>query len=288
MNPTPPNRYASIFAAFQALIPGFTVRTKEDSLLMHLLAGLLFFNPRFLSDYTTTLGRTVFFPSPAWVRSKVDTIDEVLSHEGVHAFDYHRSPFRFVLAYVLPQALALFPLLAGLIAVLASSHRLWMLAPAAFVVLAVALAGIDAPGRPLVIAIGALIYASILGTLALAIWASVPVGITALVLLLVFVCPWPSKGRTAAELRGYGMTLAFHYWKGDDFPQNLLEWVKGQFVGPAYYWMSWSGEAIMRELADIRDKTRSGILIGAADDYAPYRLVHAEVTRLEGTTAAHG
>lgn len=96
--------------------------TKKDSLLMRLIGFLLSpFNPRFLSSYWTTIGRTIYVPwrsadvledmgSPQWVRKN----RRVIAHELVHVAQFERwgllvmallylgpSPFVAILAPVL-------------------------------------------------------------------------------------------------------------------------------------------------------------------------------------------
>ena len=53
---------------------------------------------------TTTLGKTIYFPS----RSQEGWI--ILAHEGVHEVNFIRSPFQFFCDYLFPQWLAIIPL----------------------------------------------------------------------------------------------------------------------------------------------------------------------------------
>ena len=65
----------------------------------------MFFNPGFMTDYITTIGRTIYFPS------REDILDgkqwDVLAHEGIHLRDHHEHPILFNLSYGFPQILAL-------------------------------------------------------------------------------------------------------------------------------------------------------------------------------------
>ena len=83
-------------------LPGFRVAYKEDSRVQRLLGAVLWpFNRRYLTAYTTVLGRTVWFPSRAWRREVGErTIYEVLRHEAVHLRDARRYPLLFELSYL--------------------------------------------------------------------------------------------------------------------------------------------------------------------------------------------
>lgn len=117
---------------------GVTVTTKPESSLMRALARLLFFVRGFMTDYVTTIGRTVYFtkradidgPAPDW---------RTLAHEGVHVADYVSRPVRFVLAYLFPQWLAV-----GALVAIGAVWSLWFLIALAFLA---ALAPWPAPGR---------------------------------------------------------------------------------------------------------------------------------------------
>lgn len=105
---------------------GVRVRFKNESALMRVLGVILFFNRGFMTDYITTIGRTVYFPNrssvegdwPAW---------GTLAHEGVHADDYVARPARFVGAYLFPQWLA-----AGALLAIGAVFSLWLLGALAF------------------------------------------------------------------------------------------------------------------------------------------------------------
>lgn len=57
---------------------------------------------------------------------------------------------------------------------------------------------------------------------------------------LLFLAPMPAPWRKRAEMRGYGMTMAVHYWRhGTGIPQGLRAFVTQQFSGPLYYFMWW-------------------------------------------------
>lgn len=107
---TAAERFESI-AEYLHYTYGARVAFKDESLLIRLIGALLFFNRSFMTDFTTTIGRTIYLPTRAC--SEVDGAWwEVLAHEGVHVHDYCRAPVRFVLGYLFPQCLAALALLA--------------------------------------------------------------------------------------------------------------------------------------------------------------------------------
>jgi len=54
-------------------------------------------------------------------------------------------------------------------------------------------------------------------------------------LFFLFLLPLPSPGRAWAEIRGYRMTMAVHYWLGGQ--KVDLKWMVEQFVSSSYYFM---------------------------------------------------
>lgn len=92
---------------------GLKVKFKNESSLMKLLGFLLFFNKKFMSNYTTTIGSTVYFPSEEWLNERKDSAAIVLAHELVHIADSRQvSGFVFSYCYLLPQILSLLSLFA--------------------------------------------------------------------------------------------------------------------------------------------------------------------------------
>lgn len=115
----------------------FSVRPKGESALMGFIGAILFFNPSFMTNYTTTLGSTVYFPDNY---APSDDAARTLAHEGWHVHQAkHIGRIRFSLAYMFPQILA--PL-----ALLAVFAIWWTPALLALVFLA-ALAPLPAPWR---------------------------------------------------------------------------------------------------------------------------------------------
>jgi len=58
-----------------------------------------------------------------------------------------------------------------------------------------------------------------------------------LIASIVSFFPWPSKGRTLLELRGYGMSLAMEKWIYGEYSDQSEEYVKVVFDGWMYYKM---------------------------------------------------
>jgi hypothetical protein len=88
-----------------------------------------------MSNYTTTIGSTVYFPNKEWLESRKDSAANVLAHELVHIADSKNdTAFLFSYGYLLPQSLAL-------LALFATFSTLWWL------VFLVFLAPIPAPMR---------------------------------------------------------------------------------------------------------------------------------------------
>jgi hypothetical protein len=65
---------------------------------MRFLGALLFFNPSFMSTYTTTIGHTIYMPKKD---IGTDRGARILLHEGVHVGDYERWGLLFSLSYLL-------------------------------------------------------------------------------------------------------------------------------------------------------------------------------------------
>jgi hypothetical protein len=87
---------------------GIKIVEKTTSRFMKLLAGLLFFNKRFLTGYITTIGKTIYWPNmdESFGASPSGNFS-TLFHEGQHEDDRRRLPILYELAYTSPQVLAL-------------------------------------------------------------------------------------------------------------------------------------------------------------------------------------
>lgn len=200
-------------------IPGFSVKFKDESLSQKIL-GLLAkpFVPQYMTGFTTTLGKTVYYTSRSRLSRTPESAWNTLSHEFVHLFDGKKHPLRFPLSYVFPQVLGVF----------------------AFAALA-------------------------------AIWTSLW-ALTALVFLIA-AAPWPSRGRTQAELRGYAMDIAISYWLEGELPEWKRDWIRGVFTGWSYYRMCPDGAYIDRQIDEMLNNL-SAFGVPVTEDAQPYHVVH--------------
>lgn len=170
---------------------GVRVRYKDESRYMRLLGKVLFWNPRFMTNFTTTIADTVYFPSRQWVEEDPLRAWSILAHELVHIEDYQNTKPRwlFGVLYGMPQGLAS-------LAILAPVLQIW--------------------------------------------W---------LLLFLLFLAPLPAPWRKNAEMRGYAMTMAAHYWlHGSGILQSQKIGIAENFTGPDYYWMWPFKGAVEREI----------------------------------------
>jgi len=102
-------------------VTAIKIKNKEDSRLMRLIGKLMFFNPSFMTNFITTIGKTIYLPKGF---SKEFTNIEVLAHETQHIVDSKKIPLLYGVAYLFPQILILLSLL-SLGAIWGS--KLWLL-----------------------------------------------------------------------------------------------------------------------------------------------------------------
>lgn len=99
--------------AFQELVnaakgyfPKLKIKYKDQSWVMRLISKLLIFNNGFMTQYTTTVGDTIYFPSEKFIRCHPVSSSVVLLHELVHLHDQKRiGRIPFTLSYLFPQIL---------------------------------------------------------------------------------------------------------------------------------------------------------------------------------------
>ena len=90
---------------------GLQVKFKDESLFMKILGLILFFNPRFMTHYTTTIGSTVYFANRKWLEENQDSAAHVLAHELVHIGDAEEAgSLIFSYGYLFPQSFAVLSL----------------------------------------------------------------------------------------------------------------------------------------------------------------------------------
>lgn len=244
-------------------IPSFEVRFKDESKLMAVLGYLAYpFNPGFSTQYTTTWGKRVYFPSKGFYLGDPARSFRILAHEFVHLIDGKQHPVSFQPSYLFPQLLALLPLIAY--AVLAWPHSWIVLLP--FVSYAIACA----PARVSRVLFWIVLPALLGGMGVLAWWFT---GWWAMVLLstVLFLVPWPAPWRTKWEIRGYGMNVALVWWIYQTLSPQQISSIVPQFTGPSYYFMCWSGSKVRSALAEYQARARSGQLA----EESPYSLVLA-------------
>lgn len=88
------------------------IKYKDTSLFMKILSYLLFFNKDFMTNYVTTIGSTVYFPTRSFVDKYASEAIQTLAHEFVHVKDCSKNKILFNFRYLFPQILSIFSLLA--------------------------------------------------------------------------------------------------------------------------------------------------------------------------------
>lgn len=93
------------------------VAFKNKSTFMKILSVIVYpFNRRFMTEFATTIGNTVYFPSLDYVLNNSDAATCVLAHETVHIYDtkhlFWAGSIGYNLGYLFPQILSVLALLA--------------------------------------------------------------------------------------------------------------------------------------------------------------------------------
>jgi hypothetical protein len=70
--------------------PKFNIKFKSESQLMKLIGVILFFNKGFMTNFTTTLGNTVYLVSPEVVEKNPLSAEAITLHELVHVHDANK------------------------------------------------------------------------------------------------------------------------------------------------------------------------------------------------------
>ena len=242
-------------------IPGFKVAFKDKSTFMKLLGFLMRpFNDAFMTQFTTTIGDTVYFPSTEHYVNSPGPRLRTLAHEYVHLWDSKQHSWTFKVSYLFPQVLAVIPLI--VFAVLAWPHPWLVLLPFVGYVLGALFAKLSK------VVFWVIFGLAVVGTIFLA-WLLAGWAVLSLA-GLVLLGPWPAPWRTKWELRGYGMTMALGVWISGSYSTKQLQYLIEQFVGPNYFFMSWSRskveEALRLKAALAADDTLQGL--------PPYKMVH--------------
>jgi len=79
-------------------------------------------------------------------------------------------------------------------------------------------------------------------------------------LALVTLGPWPAPGRVHWEQRGYAMSMACAFWLFGGILSFQKESIRKQFLGWAYFRMSWREAAVDDWLSRTEKSIRSGVL----------------------------
>lgn len=103
-----PMSFKNLVQSTQKHFPKLQIEYKNKSSLMKLIGNIIFFNPSFMSSYTTTIGNTVYYPYESFVKTRPISAAIVLLHEVVHMYDSKRlSKLLFGFSYLFPQILVL-------------------------------------------------------------------------------------------------------------------------------------------------------------------------------------
>lgn len=90
-------------------IPGFDIKFKDKSsgvyTAIFFLASL--FNKRFMTNFTTVLGKTIWFPTKEFFEADDYRTFSILAHEYVHLLDKKKWGILFNISYLFPQILFL-------------------------------------------------------------------------------------------------------------------------------------------------------------------------------------
>lgn len=257
----------AVLKEFEATIaqntPGFSVRFKDESSFLKLLGFLAYpFNPKFMTHYATTLGKTVWFPSRTYYEGQPAMNFGILAHELVHISDEDRQGFRMPLGVIFPQALGLIPFLLYVMLGWPWSMVIYGAFTGGLI------AALFAAKRSMCI-FAALFATACLLTGFLAVhWTGW------LVLLLVAgavgFSPWPAPFRVASELRGYAMQLGLAQWITGKVSDTARQAILHYFVSSDYYFMSWSRADMTRRIDGVVQRAQSGEL----QKEEPYAFVH--------------
>jgi hypothetical protein len=106
---TPEMTYKEIVSLATQMFPKFKIKYKDQDLWMKTL-GILTkpFCPEFMTNYVTTWGYTVYFPSEKFITDNYTMAWKILCHELVHLTDYKNDPVGSTFSYICPQVYAVF------------------------------------------------------------------------------------------------------------------------------------------------------------------------------------
>jgi len=121
--------FEDMTALVQKQIPQMEIRFKNESRLMKVLGVLLWvFNPKFMTDYVTTLYPHVYYPSREFLEKDPWVSTKILAHEFVHLWDRKRDGPWFSVSYLLPQLFTTIPVLAlVVVAFFSFPYKMWVM-----------------------------------------------------------------------------------------------------------------------------------------------------------------
>jgi hypothetical protein len=100
--------FNELVAKAQTYFPDLQIKYKDQETLMKILGTLMFFNPKFKTSFTTTIGDTIYWPSKEFVQDNGSTVSNIFIHECVHIYDEKKKgSLPFKAGYLFPQILAL-------------------------------------------------------------------------------------------------------------------------------------------------------------------------------------
>jgi len=98
--------FQDIVQTAQQSFPNIKVAYKDQSIFMKILGKLMFFNPSFMTNYITTIGSTIYYPSEAYIAEDEFSNSIIFMHELMHISDSKKySKILFSISYLFPQIL---------------------------------------------------------------------------------------------------------------------------------------------------------------------------------------
>jgi hypothetical protein len=102
--------FDELISVIRRRIPNFKIKYKNRSIWQKIIGKLCFFNRKYMIDYTSTYGSTVWYPSKEFVEKSYKRAFKILAHEYVHLLDNKKHPIVFKMLYATPQIFALLSL----------------------------------------------------------------------------------------------------------------------------------------------------------------------------------
>lgn len=98
--------FQDLVCAAKKYFPDLKIKYKNESWIMRFISKLLISDNGFMTQYTTTIGDTIYFPSQKFIKCHPISSSVVLLHDLVHLHDQKRvGKIPFTLSYLFPQIL---------------------------------------------------------------------------------------------------------------------------------------------------------------------------------------